>query len=173
MPELSTVRRAAFVLLLDAAILLLLSEAMNGFVLDGPGSALGAAALIGVLNSLVWPVLARFALPITVLTLGLGALLLNGLLVTIAIDALPGAEISGVLEGTVVTIVIAAVTTALYALFAIDEDESWHRNVVRRQARRRAPASRDRRRARGRGRTCRDAVPHGPRRPSRPRRSCS
>jgi uncharacterized membrane protein YvlD (DUF360 family) len=133
----SAVRRAAFVLLLDAAILLLLSEAMNGFVLDGPGVALGAAALIGLLNSLVWPVLARFALPITVLTLGLGALLLNGLLVTIAIDALPGAEIGGVLEGTVVTIAIAAVTTALYALFAIDEDESWHRNVVRRQARRR------------------------------------
>jgi uncharacterized membrane protein YvlD (DUF360 family) len=134
------VRRAAFVLLLDAAILLLLSEIMGGFVLDGAGSALAAAALIGLLNSLVWPVLARFALPLTVLTLGLGALLLNGLLVTIAIDALPGAEISGVLEGTVVTIVIAAVTTGLYALFAVDEDESWYRNVVRRQARRRKQA---------------------------------
>jgi len=133
----STVRRAVLVLLLDAAILLLLSEILSGFVLDGAGSALAAAAVIGLLNSLVWPVLARFALPLTVLTLGLGALLLNGLLVTIAIDLLPGAEISGVLEGTVVTIVIAAVTTGLYALFAVDEDESWHRNVVRRQARRR------------------------------------
>jgi uncharacterized membrane protein YvlD (DUF360 family) len=131
------VRRAAFVLLLDAAILLLLSEILSGFVLDGAGAALGAAALIGLLNSLVWPALARFALPLTVLTLGLGALLLNGLLVTIAIDALPGAEISGVFEGTVVTIVLAAVTTGLYALFALDEDESWYRNVVRRQARRR------------------------------------
>ena len=136
----TVIRRAAFVLLLDAAILLLLSEILGGFVLDGAGAALSAAALIGILNSLVWPVLARFALPLTVLTLGLGALLLNGLLVTIAIDALPGAEISGVLEGTVVTIVIAAVTTGLYALFAIDEDESWYRNVVRRQARRRKQA---------------------------------
>jgi uncharacterized membrane protein YvlD (DUF360 family) len=131
------VRRAAFVLLLDAAILLLLSEMLSGFVLDGAGSALAAAALIGLLNSLVWPALVRFALPLTVLTLGLGALLLNGLLVTVAIDVLPGAEISGVFEGTVVTIVIAAVTTGLYALFAVDEDESWYRNVVRRQARRR------------------------------------
>jgi uncharacterized membrane protein YvlD (DUF360 family) len=136
----TVIRRAAFVLLLDAAILLLLSEILDGFVLAGAGSALAAAALIGILNSLVWPALARFALPLTVLTLGLGALLLNGLLVTIAIDALPGAEISGVLEGTVVTIVIAAVTTGLYALFAIDEDESWYRNVVRRQARRRKQA---------------------------------
>ena len=130
-------RRATFVLLLDAAILLLLSEILSGFVLNGARSALAAAALIGLLNSLVWPALVRFALPLTVLTLGLGALLLNGLLVTIAIDALPGAQIAGLFEGTVVTIVIAAVTTGLYALFAIDEDESWHRNVVRRQARRR------------------------------------
>jgi uncharacterized membrane protein YvlD (DUF360 family) len=134
------VRRAAFVLLLDAAILLLLSEILSGFVLDGARSALAAAALIGLLNSLVWPALVRFALPLTVLTLGLGALLLNGLLVTLAIDALPGAEISGVFEGTVVTIVLAAVTTGLYALFAIDEDDSWYRNVVRRQARRRKQA---------------------------------
>jgi uncharacterized membrane protein YvlD (DUF360 family) len=132
-----TLRRVVFVLLLDAAILLLLSELLSGFVLDGPGAALGAAAVIGLLNSLVWPLLARFALPLTVLTLGLAALLLNGLLVTIAIDLLPRAEIAGVLEGTVVTLVIAAVTTALYSVFAIDEDESWHRNVVRRQVRRR------------------------------------
>jgi uncharacterized membrane protein YvlD (DUF360 family) len=131
------VRRAAFVLLLDAAILLLLSELLDGFVLDGAATALAAAALIGLLNSLVWPALARFALPVTVLTLGLGALLLNGLLVTVAINALPGAEIGGVFEGTLVTIVIAAVTALVYAVLAIDEDETWHRNVVRRQARRR------------------------------------
>jgi len=136
----TVIRRAAFVLLLDAAILLLLSEVLSGFVLDGAGSALAAAALIGLLNSLVWPALVRFALPLTVLTLGLGALLLNGLLVTLAIDALPRAEIAGVFEGTVVTIVLAAVTTGLYALFAIDEDDSWYRNVVRRQARRRRQA---------------------------------
>ena len=131
------VRRAVFVLLLDAGILLLLSELLDNFVLDGPATALGAAALIGLLNSLVWPALVRFALPVTVLTLGVGALVLNGVLVTVAIDALPGAEIGGVFEGTLVTIVIAAVTALVYAVFSIDEDETWHRNVVRRQARRR------------------------------------
>ena len=135
--SLKTIRRGALVLLLDAVVLMLLSEAMDGFVLDGAATALGAAALIGLLNALVWPVLARFALPLTVLTLGLGALLLNGLLVTIAIDLLPGAHIRGLFEGTVITIVIAAVTAAVYSLLAIDEDHAWHRQVVRRQARRR------------------------------------
>jgi uncharacterized membrane protein YvlD (DUF360 family) len=131
------VRRGAFVLLLDAAVLLLLSELFAGFVLEGAWAALGCAALIGLVNALLWPALARFALPLTVLTLGAAALVLNGLLVTLAIDALPGARIGGLLEGIAVTIALTAVTAALYALFAIDEDDSWHRHVVVRQARRR------------------------------------
>jgi len=129
--------RVLLVLLLDALTLLLLSEVLAGFVLDGAANALAAAALIGLLNALVWPTLARFALPLTVLTLGGAALVLNGVLVTFAIDVLPGGQIDGVLEGIVVTIAMTAVTAVVYALFAIDEDETWYRHVVRRQARRR------------------------------------
>ena len=133
--NLASIRRGVLVLLLDAGILLLLSEVMDGFVLDGAATALGAAAMIGILNAFVWPLLARLTLPLTVLTLGLAALLLNGILVTFALDLLPGAEVAGVWEGTVITVVVAALTSAVYSLLAIDEDDSWHRNVVRRQAR--------------------------------------
>jgi uncharacterized membrane protein YvlD (DUF360 family) len=135
--NLTTIRRGVLVLLLDAAILLLLSELLAGFVLDGAATALGAAVVIGLLNALVWPLLARFALPLTVLTLGLGALVLNGLLVTVAINLLPGAEVATAWEGIVITVLVAALTAAVYSLLAIDEDDAWHRNVVKRQARRR------------------------------------
>ena len=136
--SLRVIWRALLVLLLDALTLLLLSELLSGFVLDGAGAALGAAALIGLLNALVWPALVRFALPLTVLTLGLGALVLNGVLVTFAIDVLPNAEIGGVLEGIVVTLAMTAVTATVYALLAIDEDDTWYHHVVRRQLRRRS-----------------------------------
>ncbi len=138
--SLRAIWRGLLVLLLDAITLLLLSEVLSGFVLDGAPTALAAAAMIGLLNALIWPALARFALPLTVLTLGGAALVLNGVLVTFAINILPGAEIGGVLEGIVVTIVMAAVTSIVYALLAIDENESWYRYVVRRQARRREHA---------------------------------
>jgi uncharacterized membrane protein YvlD (DUF360 family) len=133
--NLVTIRRGVLVLLLDAVILLLLSEVLEGFVLDGPATALGAAAVIGLLNAFVWPLLARLALPLTVLTLGIAALVLNGVLVTFAIDLLPRAEVARVADGIVITIVLTAVTAAVYSLLAIDEDEAWYRNVVRRQAR--------------------------------------
>src|SRR3954451_20935684 len=138
--SLTTIRRGVLVLLLDAVVLLLLSEVLPGFVLDGPGTALGAAALIGLLNAFVWPLLARLALPLTVLTLGVAALVLNGVLVTFAIDLLPKAEVATVLDGIVITIVVAALTAAVYSLLAIDEDDAWHRNVVRRAARHREQA---------------------------------
>jgi uncharacterized membrane protein YvlD (DUF360 family) len=133
--SLATVRRGILVLLLDAVILLLLSEVMDGFVLDGAPTALGAAAMIGLLNAFVWPVLARLTLPLTVMTLGLAALVLNGIVVTFAVDLLPRAEVATVLDGIVITLVVAALTAAVYSLLAIDEDDAWYRNVVRRQAR--------------------------------------
>jgi uncharacterized membrane protein YvlD (DUF360 family) len=133
----SRVRRAIFVTVLDAAVLLVLSWAFSGFVLGGPGSALLAAALVGVLNALVWPALARLALPLNVLTLGLGGLALNALLVAFVIDLLPGAEIRGLLAAIVVTIVLAGTTSVVNYALAIDEDDWWYRAVVKRQARRR------------------------------------
>jgi uncharacterized membrane protein YvlD (DUF360 family) len=133
----SVVVRAAVVLLVDAAALLLLSAILSGFTLEGAGATLATAALVGVLNALVWPVLARLALPLSVLTLGLGALALNALLVVAVIDAVPGASVDDFASGVVVTLGMAALTALLSALLAIDEDESWQRNVVRRQARRR------------------------------------
>jgi uncharacterized membrane protein YvlD (DUF360 family) len=129
--------RAVVVLVVDALGLLLLAAVLRGFDLDGAGAALAAAALVGVLNALVWPVLARFALPLSVLTLGLAALALNGALVAFAINLIPGATVDGWWAGVAIALGMTVLTSVVSALLAIDEDESWYRNVVRRQARRR------------------------------------
>jgi uncharacterized membrane protein YvlD (DUF360 family) len=130
--------RAAVVLLADALALLLLSAVLPGFHLDRPAAALAAAVVVGALNAVVWPLLARLALPLSVVTLGLATLVLNGVLVVFAIELVPGASIEDVWTGVGVALGLALLTTLLASLLAIDEDESWYRNVVRRQARRRS-----------------------------------
>jgi uncharacterized membrane protein YvlD (DUF360 family) len=135
--RLSLVLRAVIVLVIDAAALLLLSEILPGFTLDGAPAALATAFVAGLLNALVWPLLARLVLPLNVLTLGLASLVLNGLFVAGAVAVVRGAHIDGWFEGTVAVIGLTLVTTAVSALLALDEDDSWHRNVVARQARRR------------------------------------
>jgi uncharacterized membrane protein YvlD (DUF360 family) len=128
--------RAAIVLLADALALLALSAVLEGFELDDAGAALAAAIVVGALNAAVWPLVARLALPLSVLTLGLATLVLNGALVAFAIDLVQGASIEGVWAGTAVALGLTLITTLLASLLAIDEDESWYRNVVRRQVRR-------------------------------------
>src|SRR5205814_8120259 len=71
------IARILTVWLSSTATLVLLSALLSGIEVDSFGAALGAAALIGMLNALLWPLILRFALPLTVLTLGLGAVILN------------------------------------------------------------------------------------------------
>ncbi len=123
-------------LVIDAAALLLLADVIPGFHVSSPAAALGTAVVMGVLNALVWPLLARLTLPLSVLTLGVSALVLNGALVALAALISPGVELAGWLEGTLVILGITVITARVAALLAIDDDESWYRNVVRRQARR-------------------------------------
>lgn len=135
--RLSLAAHIVVVLLIDALALMLLSELLPGFVLDGPRAALGTAALIGLLNAFVWPAIARFTVKLSVLTLGLWALILNAGLILLAIRLIPGAAINNLGEAVVVTLLITVITAALSALLAIDQDDEWYFNVVRRQLTRR------------------------------------
>jgi uncharacterized membrane protein YvlD (DUF360 family) len=132
------VLRVIVVWLTDAATLMLLSAVLSRVHVDSFGAALVAAALIGLVNAFIWPVIIRFALPITVLTLGLGVLVLNGavVLAVAAIDT--GLHVEGLVAGVVVALCLTVATTAVTALLAIDDDDFFVRNVVRRLARRSA-----------------------------------
>ncbi len=133
---LSTILRVIVVWLLTAAALHLMSLILPGFVVDGEGSALIAAAAIGLVNALVWPLVIRVALPFTVLTLGLGVLALNGLVIYGISQLEPGMHVSGVGAGIGVAIGITVANTLTTALLAIDDDDFYYRNVLKRQARR-------------------------------------
>src|SRR5215211_4467958 len=115
---LSQLARVVVVWVITAAALMLLSALLAGFDVDDFAVALVAAALIGLINALVWPLLIRVALPFTVLTLGLGV------------------TVSSLGVGVVVAFGLTVVNTTVTSLLAIDDDDFWYRNVVKRSARR-------------------------------------
>jgi uncharacterized membrane protein YvlD (DUF360 family) len=128
--------RVIAVWLITAASLMLLSALLPGVAVTSVGAVLGAAALIGLLNALVWPLLIRFALPFTVLTLGLGVLVLNGVVILLVAEISPGLSVSGLLDGVVVVIGLTVINTLVTSLLGVDDDDFYYRNVIRRQARR-------------------------------------
>ena len=79
-------------LLAGAGGFVLVDAVLSTVVVDGFWPALLAAAVAGAVNALPWPAVIRFALPFTVLTLGLGALALNGSCVLLAPRCCPASR---------------------------------------------------------------------------------
>jgi uncharacterized membrane protein YvlD (DUF360 family) len=123
--------RLLIVWVVAALTLLLTSWLLPGFHLDGAATAFAAAALLGLLNALVWPVLVRLVLPLTVLTLGLAPLALNAAMVSFVAWALDGVTLDGFWWGVAVTVVVTAVSMSLTALLALDDDAVVLRHLLR------------------------------------------
>lgn len=129
--------RAIGLTVVTALGLWLLAAVLPAFSIDSPWDALLAGFVVGVANAVVWPALAFLVVPLSVLTLGLGAIVLNALFVFALLDLLPGVEIDGFWPALGVVIGLVIVTTAVSAVLAID-DSAWLDQRVARQARRRA-----------------------------------
>ena len=84
---------------------------------------------ISLVNSILWPILTRIAMPFLVFTFGFGTLILNGCLLNF-FAPLFEIEIHG-LAIILAPIAMAAVTTILSAIITIDDDSSYYRVVLK------------------------------------------
>jgi putative membrane protein len=75
--------------------LLLAAWLLDGIHLGGPLSLLLAALALGLVNAIVRPVMLLLTLPITIITLGLFLLVLNGAMLGLAALMVPGFIIDG------------------------------------------------------------------------------
>lgn len=81
--------------IVNALGLILISQVVKGIEVDTVSAAFIAAAVLGVINAVLRPVLLFITLPITVLTLGLFALAINGLMLYIAGSVVEGFHVTG------------------------------------------------------------------------------
>jgi putative membrane protein len=81
--------------LLSAVALLVVAYIYSGVQVVGFGSALIAAAVIGLLNAVVRPILVVLTLPVTIVTLGLFLFVINALMFWSASGLLGGFHVSG------------------------------------------------------------------------------
>lgn len=81
--------------LLSASALLAVAYLYSGVQVSGFGAALLAAFVIGLLNTIVRPVLVVLTLPVTVVTVGLFLFVINALLFWAAASVLDGLQVRG------------------------------------------------------------------------------
>ncbi|MDV2116904.1 phage holin family protein [Alcaligenes faecalis] len=102
--------------ILNAVALLVVAYILPGIVVASFGSALIAALVLGLLNTLVKPLLVVLTLPITIVTLGLFLLVLNALVFWFAGSILKGFQVEGFWWAVIGAIVYSLVAGLLSGL---------------------------------------------------------
>jgi uncharacterized membrane protein YvlD (DUF360 family) len=117
--------------------LLLMDLLLDGLQFDPPRRVFIAAAVLGFLNALLWPFLSRVLLPFAVFTAGLFFLILNGVMLWLAAQIVPGFEVDSIWTATLAAFGVTAVNVVCSTLLTIDDDGSYYRNVINKRIRRR------------------------------------
>ena len=99
-------------LILTASIVFT-SYLINGIHVAGFFSALLAAAVLGILNAFLRPILIILTLPLNIVTLGLFTFVINALLLKMASGAIPGFQVEGFWPAVFGSLVISIINWIL------------------------------------------------------------
>jgi putative membrane protein len=103
-----------FRLLIHMVAILIISYLLPGVIrVEGLWAALAAAFLLGIVNAVLRPILIFFTLPITVLTLGLFLLVINGLMLLLVSSIVRGFHVNGFWGAVLGSILISLVSWIL------------------------------------------------------------
>jgi putative membrane protein len=103
--------------LTNALALIITAILVPGIFLAGPATAFGAALLLGLINTLIRPILSFFSLPLQFLTLGLFTLVLNGLMLALTAYFIPGFQIVSFFSALLGSIVLSLISMFLTHVF--------------------------------------------------------
>ncbi|MDZ4141577.1 MAG: phage holin family protein [Methylotenera sp.] len=107
--------------LLNALALLAVAYFVPNIHVAGFTAALVAALVIGLVNMLIRPILVILTLPITILTLGLFILVINGVLFYMVGHWLQGFEVRTLMAGIIGAIVYSVFSWLLTAILIEDK----------------------------------------------------
>lgn len=95
-----------FRLLITALGLWLAATVVPGMAISGVGALIVSALLLGLVNAVIRPVLLILTLPLTVLTLGLFILVVNGISLALVAWLVPAFTLSGLLPATLGALIV-------------------------------------------------------------------
>ena len=103
-------------LVLNAFAIVIAAWFVPGVHVTGPGPALIAGVLLGLVNALVRPVLLILTLPFTLLTLGLFIFVVNAICFGLTAALVPGFNLDGFLAAFLGALIVTVVSWFLSAL---------------------------------------------------------
>ena len=106
--------------------ILVASYLLNGIHVAGFGSALGAAAILGILNAFFRPIALILTLPLNILTLGLFTFVINAVMLKMASGVISGFDVQGFWPAVFGSLIISLVSWGLNTFIS----EQGHVDVI-------------------------------------------
>lgn len=120
--------RIFFHLIISALALLLVERIIKGVYFDGLVSLINAAVGLGFLNVYLRPLLIRLTLPLSLYTLGIFTLIINGFVFFLASIIVPGFHVAGFWSAFLASILFSFVSFIAGASFAPIRFMSFSKN---------------------------------------------
>lgn len=92
---------------------LIVAKVMPGIRVERYSSAVAFAFFVALMNVIVWGLFGIFTWPIAILTLGIGAFFLNGLVFMLASGFVRGVQVSGCFTASLAALAVTIVNAAL------------------------------------------------------------
>ena len=102
--------------LINAAALMALPYLMHSVSVTNIGTALIAALVLGLVNTLIRPLLVLLTLPVTLLSMGLFILVINAVLFWLVSTMIEGFEVTGFWSAFLAAILYSVISWALSTL---------------------------------------------------------
>ncbi|MES2931977.1 MAG: phage holin family protein [Pseudomonadota bacterium] len=109
--------------LINAAALFALPYLIDSVKFDNVQTALIAALVLGLVNALIRPVLLLLTLPVTVLTLGLFILVINGLMFWMVASWIDGFHVAGFWSAVLGALLYSVISWALSSLILSNKND--------------------------------------------------
>ncbi len=103
-------------ILVTALIVLLLSNFLGGVSVDGFGTSIIVAIVLGLLNLIVKPLMILFTLPVTLLTLGLFLFVINAVIILLCSELVGGFHVASFWTALLFSILLSILQSVMSGL---------------------------------------------------------
>ena len=103
-------------ILVTAFIVLLLANFLGGVSVDGFGTSIIVAIVLGLLNLIVKPLMVLFTLPVTLLTLGLFLFVINAVIILLCSELVGGFQVASFWTALLFSILLSVLQSVVGGL---------------------------------------------------------
>lgn len=107
-------KKASIFIIVNALSLYIVSLLLDSVYIGSFKSLIILTLIFGLLNLTIKPILKFFSFPITILTLGLFAIIINGVVLKLAFSLVGNVYINGFFSAIISSILISIVNSVLY-----------------------------------------------------------